>query len=63
MKIMELSKLMENIGLTKLFLAFWCKPHLINQDSNLLCIYTFTNQYVVKHFSEKEPAIQWLKSH
>jgi len=41
-------------------MAFLCKPELIDQSSKLLSAFTFSNGYVVKHFSIKEEAIDWL---
>ena len=43
-------------------MAFLCKPELIDQSSKLLSAFTFSNEYVVKHFSIKEKAIDWLMS-
>ncbi len=59
-KILKLSLEMAKKGLTKIHMAFWCQPHLINKDAKYLSMYTYTNEYVVKHFSKKEEAIAWL---
>jgi hypothetical protein len=61
-EIMKLSHEMEKLGLDKIYMAFWCQPHLINKDSELLSLFTFKNEYVVQHFSEKEEATTWLKN-
>lgn len=59
-EIMELSKTLEQQGLNKLHMAFWCQPRLINEDSKLLSIFTFDNEYIIQHFSDKEEAVAWL---
>ena len=61
-KIMELSQKIEQQGLNKVHLAFWCQPHLINKDSNLLSLFTFNNEYIIQHFSDKEEALAWLNN-
>lgn len=61
-EIMKLSHEMQKLELDKIYMAFWCQPQLINRDSNLLSLFTFKNEYVVQHFSEKEEAIAWLKT-
>jgi len=60
-EIMKLKHLMEKRGFEKIHIAFWCQPHLINDDSKKLSIYTYTNEYIIKHFSEKEKAVAWLE--
>lgn len=60
-EIMKLKDLIEKKGLSKIHIAFWCQPHLINNDSEKLSIYTYKNEYIVKHFSDWEKAIAWLK--
>ncbi len=59
----EILKLKDVIkkGLERIYIAFWCQPHLINDDSKKLSIYTFTNEYIIKHFAEKDKAVAWLK--
>ncbi len=59
-KIMKLKNVMRK-GLERIHIAFWCQPHLINDDSKKLSIYTFTKEYIIKHFAEKDKAIAWLK--
>ena len=61
-EIMKLSHEMEKLGLDKIYMAFLCQPQLINRDSDLLSVFTYKNEYVVQHFSEKEEAIAWLKA-
>jgi len=61
-EIMKLSHEMEKLGLDKIYVAFLCQPQLINRDSDLLSLFTYKNEYVVQHFSEKEEAIAWLKT-
>lgn len=60
--IMKLSQEMKKQGLDKIHMAFLCQPQLVNRDSNLLKLFTFKNEYVIQHFSEKGEAIAWLKS-
>ena len=61
-EIMKLSHDMAETGLNKIYMAFWCQPQLINKDSNLLSVFTFKDEYVVQHFSDREEAILWLSS-
>ena len=61
-KIMELSQNIKEQGLNKIHMAFWCQPHLINKDSNLLSLFTFNNKYIIQHFSDKEEALAWLNT-
>ena len=60
--IMKLSQNIKKIGLNKIHIAFLCQTHLINKDSNLLSAFTFNTEYVIRHFSDKEQAMTWLKS-
>ncbi|MGB5305511.1 MAG: hypothetical protein WBO57_04665 [Gammaproteobacteria bacterium] len=60
-EILKLGHHMTDQGLDKIYMAFWCQPHLINDDSNLLSLFTFKNEFVVQHFSEKKEALAWLK--
>ena len=62
-KIMELSKDIEQQGLNKIYMAFWCQPHLINKDSKLLSLFTFNNENIIQHFSDKEEAITRLNNY
>ena len=59
-EIMELSIKMKQQGLNKVYMAFWCQPHLINEDSKLLSLFTFNHEYIIHHFSDKEEATTWL---
>ena len=61
-EIMNLKDLIKKEGLEKVHMAFLCQPHLINDDSKKLSLYTFSKEYIVKHFSEKDKAVAWLKT-
>ena len=61
-EIMELSQNIEKQGLNKIYMAFWCQSHLINEDSDLLSAFTFNNEYIIQHFSDKEKALSWLNN-
>ena len=61
-EIMKLKDLIKKEGLEKIHMAFWCQPHLINDDSEKLSIYTFSKEYIIKHFAEKDKAVAWLKT-
>jgi hypothetical protein len=43
-------------------LAFLCKPEMIDVQAKLLSAFTFTEEYVARHFSEESEAIKWLTS-
>ena len=60
-EIMKLKDLLKNQELERIHMAFWCQPHLINADSEKLSSYTFTKEYIVKHFSDKNKAVAWLE--
>ena len=59
--IMNISGFVEKSGLNSINIAFWCQPKIINKDSEQLSLFTFTNKFIIKHFSEKNEAILWLK--
>lgn len=59
-EIMELSNKMKQQGLNKVYMAFWCQPHLINEDSKLLSLFTFKNEYIIRYFTDKKEATTWL---
>jgi hypothetical protein len=59
-EIMALSEKMKQQGLNKVYIAFWCQPHLINEDSKLLRLFTFNDEYIIHYFSDKEAATAWL---
>jgi len=61
-EIMKLKDLIKKEGLEIIRMAFWCQPHLINDDSEKLSIYTFSKEYIIKHFAEKDKAVAWLKT-
>lgn len=46
--------------LNKVYMAFLCQPHLVDYDSNLLRLYTYTAEFIIQHFTNKENAIDWL---
>lgn len=46
--------------LNKVYIAFLCQPHLVDYDSKLLSLYTYTAEFIIKHFSNKGEAIDWL---
>ena len=61
--IMNISEFAEKSGLNRINIAFWCQPKIINKDSEQLSLFTFTDKFIIKHFSEKNEAILWLKNH
>lgn len=44
----------------EVYMAFLCQPHLVDYDSNLLRLYTYTAEFIIQHFTNKEKAIDWL---
>lgn len=50
----------ERNNLNKVYMAFLCRPHLIDHDSNMLNLYTPVNEFITYHFSNKDKAIAWL---
>jgi hypothetical protein len=48
--------------LNKVYMAFLCQPHLVGYDSNLLSLYTYMTEFIIKHFTDKEDAISWLNT-
>lgn len=60
LKNYEIFKISEDVP--KVYLAFLCKPELIDISADMLSVFTFTNEYIVKHFSEEELALEWLLS-
>jgi len=61
-EIMKLKDLIKKEDLDTIHMAFWCQPHLINDDSDKLSVYTFTKEYIIKHFAEKNKAVAWIKT-
>lgn len=61
-EIMQLSKDMPKTGLNNINIAFWCKNNLIDEDAELLRVFTYTNEYIIKHFTDSDEAITWLKT-
>jgi hypothetical protein len=58
--IMKLSAGIARQRVAKIYMAFWCQPQLINEDSDRLSLYTYTDEYIIRHFSEGDAAIAWL---
>jgi len=52
----------EKNKLNKVSIAFLCQPHLVGYDSNLLSLYTYNAEFIVKHFTDREKAIDWLNT-
>jgi hypothetical protein len=48
--------------LNKVYIAFLCQPHLVGYDSHLLSLYTYRAEFVIRHFTIKENALDWLKN-
>jgi len=46
--------------LNKVYMAFLCQPHLVGYDSHLLSLYTYTTEFIIQHFTNREEAIDWL---
>lgn len=46
----------------KIHIAFLCQPHLVGYDSHLLCLYTYMSEFIIRHFTNKEEAIDWLNN-
>jgi len=44
----------------KVYIAFLCQPHLVGYDTNLLSLYTYRSEFVIRHFTNEEEAIDWL---
>jgi len=59
--IMDISSFIEKKGINRINIAFWSQPELIDDDSKKLSLFTFTKKFVIKHFSEKNEAVSWLK--
>lgn len=61
-ELMELSTDMAKKGLNKTNIAICCKSNLIDRDSELFSLFTYTKEYVIQYFSESNEAIAWLKT-
>jgi hypothetical protein len=59
--IMKLSAGIASRAVNKIYMAFLCQPHLVNADADKLSLYTYANEYIIRHFSMKEDAVAWLK--
>lgn len=46
----------------KIYIAFLCQPHLVGYDSHLLSLYTYKSEFIIKHFTNIEKAIEWLNN-
>lgn len=62
LEIMALGRDSENVGTKDIYMAVLCQPHLINKESDLLRLFNYKKQYVVRHFSERNEADSWLSS-
>ncbi len=60
-EILKLGKDFPAKALNKVNIAFLCKKHLIDEDAKLLRIFSFANEYLIKHFADIDEAINWLK--
>ena len=60
-EILKISIDMAKKGLHKIHIAFLCKSDLIDRDSSLLRLFTFTNEFVIQYFTDRIDAIAWLK--
>lgn len=56
----EIRSITENMP--DIHLACLCKPELIDEKSRLLNALSFTDGYIVRHFSETNEALGWLLS-
>lgn len=61
-EVLDISVGMSKIGLYKIFIAFWCKRELIDEQSGLLRIFTQADEFMIQHFSHEHHAVDWLKS-
>ena len=62
-QIMKLSQYMaDNNNAVEIDIAFLCKEHLINKNTKRLGLFSYKNRYIMKHFSKKNEALEWLKS-
>ncbi len=59
-QIMALSHNINHTDLNKIHIAFWCQEHLIDINAKRLRLFSFTNEYIIKHFSTEVEAIEWL---
>ena len=46
--------------LTKIHIAFLCQPQLIDKQAKLLSLFTFSAEYISRHFSDEGEALAWL---
>lgn len=44
----------------KMYIAFLCRPYLINKETGLFSAFTFSDTYMVKFFSNEAQALSWL---
>lgn len=59
--IMKLSAGITSRAVNKIYMAFLCQQHLVNADADKLSLYTYSNEYIIRHFSVKEDAVGWLE--
>lgn len=51
-----------NNRVDKIYIAFFCQPDLIDYDSHLLGLYTYKAEFIIRHFTNEDKAIDWLSS-
>lgn len=59
--ILKLSIDMTKKGPDKIYIAFLCNRNLINKDTKLLRMFTYTNEFVLQYFTEQNEAVAWLQ--
>ncbi len=61
-EVLDISVGMSKIGLYKIFIAFWCKRELIDEQSGMLRLFSQTDEFMIQHFSQEHHAVNWLNS-
>ena len=46
--------------LPKIHIAFLCQPQLVDKQAKLLSLFTFSVEYIARHFSDEGEATDWL---
>ncbi len=59
---LDISLEMSKVGLYKIFIAFWCKKELIDEQSGLLRIFSQADEFMIQHFVHEHHAVDWLNS-
>lgn len=57
---LDISVGMSKMGLYKIFIAFWCKKELIDEQSGLLRVFSQADEFMIQHFSQEHHAVDWL---